>query len=228
MRKLLFTIIVGLILFNTSVSQTVGIGSSTFTPSSTLEIQSTFAAGHFNGNGFTITNTTTQALDVRSELWFKNATRFTGAIKTVGDGAALARLSFFTNSNTTPTNLLERMFIDDNGRISLGTDATGDRPNTLLDIIGGASAGNTTLFTIRKDDNTANNEIGFKLINSTNVSSDNGFQFVSKLMNTNGRSDLIIRGHDGSTGLIDRLRLYGNGDIGFNGALLHKRLHILL
>lgn len=56
---------------------------------------------------------------IRSSLFFKTGTKYTGAIKTIGTGSVSARLSLFTYADASPTVLKERMSILDNGFVGI-------------------------------------------------------------------------------------------------------------
>ena len=102
-----------------------------------------------------------------------------------------------------------------NGRVIIGN--TTDDPNTLLDIVGGASGTTTRLFTVRSNYYTNNTGTSIALINSSSPSSDVGATITSILNNaSNGYSDLYFSVHGGGVygALLERMRLTGRGDLG--------------
>ncbi len=82
-----------------------------------------------------IHDSTALGLGTGAEIAFKTGTTsvlWTAKIKSIGIDASTARLSFFTGTNATRDNLLERMTILDGGNVGIGT--TG--PATTLDVNG--------------------------------------------------------------------------------------------
>ena len=86
-------------------------------------------------------------LGTRTSLFFKTGTGafpYTAGITTIGTGNVgtfpnvfpTARLSFFTFTNNSPNNLIERMTILDNGNVGIGTN----NPSTRLEVTGGMDA----------------------------------------------------------------------------------------
>lgn len=217
--KTIFIIVCMLFTINV-FSQSVGIGSTSFTPISLLEIKSNTIAGDVAGNGLTISNSALET-DMKNELWFKSGTKYTGAIKTIGHSTTTARLGLFTGSSITLTNLSERFSIYNDGKIMLGRDlsATPEDPNTFVDIVNHDGNAKQSILTLRKDNYTTNNEVGLRLINSTSAASIAGVELTSKLINSaDGRSDFIIYAHNGTT-LGEKIRLVGNtGNLGIGNS----------
>ena len=82
-----------------------------------------------------IHNYETLALGVSAEIGFKTGTTstlWTALIKSIGIDASTARLAFFTGTNATRTNLVERMTILDGGYVGIGTTS----PGSQLDVKG--------------------------------------------------------------------------------------------
>ena len=68
------------------------------------------------------------ALGVSAEIGFKTGTTstlWTALIKSLGIDASTARLAFFTGTNGTRTNLVERMTILNDGNVGIGTTDPG-------------------------------------------------------------------------------------------------------
>jgi hypothetical protein len=78
-------------------------------------------------------NTQTLGAGVNTALYFKTGNAgfpYTGAVKTIGEGPAAARLGFFTYTSTSPNQLLERLSITDVGNIGINNT----QPQTNLHI----------------------------------------------------------------------------------------------
>ena len=127
MKKLFYLLLVATFLCPVVHCQNVGIGETT--PLMQLHVTHPDSAIALFNN--------TQALDVnvKSALYFKTGSWYTGAVKTTGTGTNVARLGFFTFAFQNPNSLLERFSISDNGNVGIGTIT----PNSLLHINGGVT-----------------------------------------------------------------------------------------
>jgi hypothetical protein len=86
----------------------------------------------------------TEALNIGTEtaIYFKTGEGsfpYTGAIKTIGTGTTLARLSLFTYAASSPGGLLERMSILDNGNVGIGISS----PFEKLEVAGNVKVDGT-------------------------------------------------------------------------------------
>jgi hypothetical protein len=108
----------------------VGIGTTA--PGANLEVKGTYAAS-IAAPLFELTNSTSQAANVNSEIGFKANNRWMALIKAYGVDANNASLSFWTYSNANRTSLLERMTILDNGNVGIGITT----PTSKLSVSGG-------------------------------------------------------------------------------------------
>lgn len=177
---------VGYVILQGSNSGNVGIGTSA--PNTTLEVQSasssgiratsTVALGSGSGGGLqAVTPFTPSAADQRlGVLGFGGITTGTN----YGFGAAISAfssqawsgtgegsyLSFFTVANSTLTRL-ERLRIDQNGNVGIGTSSS---PGSLLSV--GGTTGNLTVDT---SGNVSSGTISSGLINSQTISSTANF-----------------------------------------------------
>jgi hypothetical protein len=101
----------------------------------------------------------TEALNIGTEtaIYFKTGNSFytyTGAIKTIGTGPALARLSLFTYAASSPGGLLERMSILDDGNVGIGISS----PSEKLEVAGNVKVNGiiSGVFPPIADNNAAN------------------------------------------------------------------------
>lgn len=121
-----------------SITDAGDVGIGTTTPLSKLHVKSTTESVAMFENLQSL-NT-----NISSAMYFKTGGGtypYTGAIKTIGQSNATARLGFFTYASGTTTGLLERMSITDNGYVGIGKN----NPLASLDIngnvvIGGAAS----------------------------------------------------------------------------------------
>jgi hypothetical protein len=112
LRKPVWCCTMALALCGTALGQQVGIGTTvplmrlhiSNVDSATLLLDNEEALGPGTANG----------------LHFKTGSFFTGAVKTIGEGTASARLGFFTGADSGVTGLLERLSIDNGGRVGIG------------------------------------------------------------------------------------------------------------
>jgi len=82
-----------------------------------------------------ITNPVTLAAGTEVATYFKTASHFTGAVKTIGTGTAASRLGFFAYSTNSAASLREYMSITDAGDVGIATTT----PNSKLDVRGSVS-----------------------------------------------------------------------------------------
>jgi hypothetical protein len=85
-----------------------------------------------DSNVLLLNNRTTLNTNVLTTLHFRTGVVYTGAIKTVGQGANTARLAFYTYAVNDSSQLRERMTILDDGKVGIGTAS----PSVQLDVIG--------------------------------------------------------------------------------------------
>jgi hypothetical protein len=125
MRKktlLLTAIPITLFCYIPAFCQNIGIGTTT--PNMGLHVRKAHA------ELLQLENTGALATNSELGLYFKNGNYFTGAVKTIGNGAGVARLSFFTFAHIDQDMLKERMSIFDDGSVGIGTTT----PYALLDV----------------------------------------------------------------------------------------------
>lgn len=120
-----------------SITDVGDVGIGTISPLARLHVR--------NGDEGVAMFENTQSLttNISNSIYFKTGSGtypYTGAIKTVGESNATARLGFFTFASTSATGLLERMSISDNGNIGIGKS----NPQVALDINGNVVIGNST------------------------------------------------------------------------------------
>jgi len=126
-------------------AQNVGIGTTA--PVMRLHVQDTDSAVAL------LENTQPLAVDRGTALYFKTGSYYTGAIKTIGTGAALSRLGLFSYAVGSPNSLREYLSIADNGNVGVGAID----PAYKLDINGRMCLrynGNTAGAWLNKQDNS--------------------------------------------------------------------------
>lgn len=93
-------------------------------------------------------NTQSLNTNINNSLYFKTGNGsfpYTGAIKTIGENSAAARLGFFTYASGATTGLLERMTVTDNGNVGIGTVT----PSAKLDVNGGITVNGAVTLPIK-------------------------------------------------------------------------------
>lgn len=103
-----------------SIMSNGNIGMSTSSPLMRLHIKGTDSAL------LLMENVQTLASNISTGLYFRTGSgpnSFTGAIKTIGESGATARLGFFSGASTDANNLQERLSINNAGSIGMGTSA---------------------------------------------------------------------------------------------------------
>ncbi len=118
------------------------IGIGTTAPGANLEINGTYAAA-VAAPLLEITNATAQAANVNSEIGFKAGSRWMALIKATAVDGFNANLSFWTYSNATRSNLVERMTIVDGGNVGIGINT----PSSMLHVQGSVAGAITTVAT---------------------------------------------------------------------------------
>ena len=111
---------------NTGKALVTGIGKVGFD----IDPKAKLHVGGTESEKLRLENTTPLNFDIKSEIYFKTGSYFTGAIKTIGGNTAAARLSFFTFADSSPSALEERMSISDAGRVGIGDTS----PSARLDV----------------------------------------------------------------------------------------------
>lgn len=100
------------ILSATVHAQHVGIGNNN--PLMRLHVSGTDSAT------LLLDNEDTLIAGTSTGLHFKTGNYFTGAIKTIGEGTSSARLGFFTGADNSHLSLMERLSVDNSGRVGIG------------------------------------------------------------------------------------------------------------
>ncbi|RYY09464.1 MAG: hypothetical protein EOO04_38375, partial [Chitinophagaceae bacterium] len=122
--KFFYLSLLGLLLSVYSVAQNVGIGE-TIPVAAKLQVKAADSAVVI------VENSTATGSNVRTGLFFKTGSGYSGSISTVGSSLT-HRMGFYTYGGTTPAALLERLSILDGGNIGIGTIA----PAAKLEING--------------------------------------------------------------------------------------------
>lgn len=109
-----------------------------FNPYSTVLETVPISVSHTASNTLSLANSTALGNNVKNEIFFKTGSYFTGAIKTIGTSASFARMGFFTYTDQSSNNLVERLSIIDGGNVGIGTTT----PQTALHVIGNVRSSN--------------------------------------------------------------------------------------
>lgn len=145
-------------------------------------------------------------------------------VNTASTAAATRIYSAYANS-------VERISMRGNGRMIIGNTGTADDPNTMLDVVGGASGATTMLLTLRSDYLADNTGSGIRFINSTGATSDAGAEIVGlSITSANGRSDMQFNVHGGGGAygaLLERMRICGNGNVGIGTSSPDDKLDVV-
>jgi hypothetical protein len=94
-------------------AQNVGIGTTT--PAMALHVSKAT-----DTTLLLLENRTTLNTGTNTGLYFKNGSYYTGAVKSIGTGTNVSRLSFFTFADGSPNSLRERLSIVDGGNVGVG------------------------------------------------------------------------------------------------------------
>jgi hypothetical protein len=111
--KNLFIMLLLIVCVTCTNAQNVGIGE-TAPAEMKLHIKSTDSAI------LLLHNSTSFGLNLKTALYFKTGTVYTGSVATIGTSAN-PRMGLFTYAGASPNSLLERMSILNNGNIGIGT-----------------------------------------------------------------------------------------------------------
>jgi hypothetical protein len=176
-------------------------------------------------------NTQTLADNVSAAVYFKIGDRYTGALKTIGDGSAQARIGIFSYAAFGANELIERVSILDNGRVGIGIT----NPVNQLEVNGrvliryyaGASAG----IWYNKTDNTAGPFVGnyndsiFGIFNNDGGSWQFYFDHKNARLGMNLANPKVALSFPAATG--KKISLYPgtNGDVGFDVWGNELRIH---
>lgn len=130
--KKIFSIV--FILFSvTAVAQNVGVGETN--PEMKLQVKSADSAVLLLQNSNTVNG------NIKTGLYYKTGSYYSGGIATVGSGGTF-RMGLFTYGGTNPSSLIERMTISDGGNVGIGTTTPSAKleVNGLLKLTGGSPA----------------------------------------------------------------------------------------
>jgi hypothetical protein len=162
----------------------VGIGTAS--PAYKLDIEDS------SSGLFRMTNSSPLALTTQAEMYFKTGSYYTGAIKTIGMGSAVARLGLFTYASSNPANLVERLSITDDGNVGLGITSP-TRPLSFPAVLGKK----ISLYP------GATGDVGFSVLGNE-----------LRLYGDNPSADITF-GYDVlPSSFVERMRIKGNGFVG--------------
>ncbi|MCX7650236.1 MAG: hypothetical protein N2050_06750 [Flavobacteriales bacterium] len=135
----------------------------------------------------------------------------------------------FTTSGTERVRILSGGQVNAANALSVGATIP-YTPNTLFDVVGGASGAETRLATLRSNFSADNTGSFLAFINSTSSSSNVGAEIGSVTTTaSNGASQLIFRTHGGGGtfgALLERMRLTNQGFLGIGTTNPLDMLHV--
>lgn len=127
---------------NSSFSKGIEINPSGFLG---VNLGSTSASGRVDmgstdGNNLVLRNLNTLVSSNENHIYYKNGNHWTARISAIGTGTTEAKLSFYTGANTSPSSLLERMTILNNGNVGIGINSPDKAGLVVNKVIGNAPA----------------------------------------------------------------------------------------
>ncbi|CAH0997638.1 hypothetical protein EMA8858_03772 [Emticicia aquatica] len=111
----------GVNLTSTNLQENMTIANNGFVGIKNINPEAVLHVGGTDSEKLRLHNTSTLAANISSELFFKTGGIFTGALKTIGQSNANARLGLFTSAGLNTSDLLERLSILDDGKVGIGT-----------------------------------------------------------------------------------------------------------
>jgi hypothetical protein len=196
----------------------VGIGTTT--PVMKLSVT------HTDSSIALFNNSQTLASGIQSNIYFRTGNLlngyYTGSIRTIGTSASTARLGLFAGAANTAGGLQEKLSIDNNGNVGIGTTTP-----SLAGLVVNTKVGST--YAIFGDDmagvaiQSGNPGIGFNSYkNNGNRVITRGFGSLVWLDTLVGRFNISTtagpaNGQGTSQNLIDRLVISTNGNVGIQG-----------
>jgi subtilisin-like proprotein convertase family protein/uncharacterized protein YaiE (UPF0345 family) len=142
------------------------VGINTDPTSYTLDVKNI----GFGSNTLQLQSAANLGNNIENKLTFKSNNYFTGSIKTIGTSATTARIGFFTEADASEANLLERMTIDNNGNVGIGTLA----PNYPLHVENMTSTVGDRLLTFIRNNNGISGNYSFVELANNKAASNFG------------------------------------------------------
>ncbi len=122
--KSIITLLIFFTFSFTLAAQNVGVGETTPTAMK-LQVKTADSAV------LLLQNSTASGADIKTGLYYRTGSSYSGGIATIGSGATF-RMGMFTFGGATPSALLERLSILDGGNVGIGAI----NPGYLLDVNG--------------------------------------------------------------------------------------------
>lgn len=112
----IYALLIAVVLLTQAQSQNIGFGTTT--PLMKLHVRSSDSALVLLENTQELSNSVSVGINFKTG---STVTSFTGAIKTIGESTATARIGFFTGTSVSANGLLERLSITNDGKVGIGT-----------------------------------------------------------------------------------------------------------
>ena len=150
----------------------------------------------------------------------------------VQDSNSGTRIAFTTSTNGTWNSDVERMRIDHNGNIGIGSE----NPGALLELKESSTAAGDAVIRLRGNGNNADNTVLGALEWYNADSSGDQAGVVCRIEGVSGNSnghmgEILFKTHDGSEGgegsnPVERMRIDNSGDVGIGTASPAVKLHV--
>ncbi len=201
-------------------SGNVGIGTTS--PDNKLSVVAGGAAGGFSQGLSIITGNNSYTTGHGGMLQFQNEDVVTAGIRGVREDSWKSGLSFYTHSsgvgNTFDSTFLERMRIDGNGNVGIGTTGA----LTKLDVNGVIGKRHTVAGTVASP--SVEGALQF-VTGDTSTLLDVGMFFVNEFFNNNA-AYMAFKTRDADTTIRTAMTIYKNGNVGIGTTSPSQKLQV--